>query len=206
MFSWFSSGFTRVGVLAALFFSALPAAFSLESNARDGYTLYAEIDENGDTISNELLPTVLKRANPYDVYVSKRKRKIFWKTVRDVKKTYPYAKRIAADVMAVDSMTFGMDDDDRRKFMKKHEDDLISKYKPELVKLTLRQGKLLIILVDRQCQRTSYSLIKEYRGGASAFFWQGFATILGANLKSGYDKEENEVIEYVIDLYESGQI
>ncbi|MBQ0029137.1 MAG: DUF4294 domain-containing protein [Paludibacteraceae bacterium] len=206
MFSWFSSGFTRVGVLAALFFSALPAAFSLESNARDGYTLYAEIDENGDTISNELLPTVLKRANPYDVYVSKRKRKIFWKTVRDVKKTYPYAKRIAADVMAVDSMTFGMDDDDRRKFMKKHENDLISKYKPELVKLTLRQGKLLIILVDRQCQRTSYSLIKEYRGGASAFFWQGFATILGANLKSGYDKEENEVIEYVIDLYESGQI
>lgn len=190
---------------AILFIICSAAVSSVRAgDAATGYDVLAVIDR-GDTIPFELLPIQVVYPNPVNSYDEKT-RKFFWKTVRDVKKTLPYAKQIAAEVHAIDNATKGMTEKQRKAYMKEHEDVLVDKFKPALKKLTLKQGKILIKLVDRQCGQSSYELIKAYRGGFRAAFWQGFAKMFGADLKANYNAKEEEVIEAVINLVENGQL
>ena len=76
-------------------------------------------------------------------------------------------------------------------------------------KLTLSQGKLLIKLVDRECDKTSYQLVKSFMGSFKAAFYQTFASIFGASLKKEYDPdnvEDDAMTERVIVLVENGQL
>ena len=69
------------------------------------------------------------------------------------------------------------------------------------------QGMVLLKLIDRETGRTSFRLVQELRGKFAAFFWQGIARLFGANLKLEYDKEgEDALIEYLIGLYEAGEL
>ncbi len=184
------------------FLTGCPLQLLADDVSVGGYEVLAII-ENGDTIPFELLPNHIV----YPVYsYSGEREKFYWKTVRDVKKTLPYAKQIAAEVRKVDEVTKGMTDKQRKNYMRDHEDDLVNKFKPALKKLTLKQGKLLIKLVDRQTGHSSYELIKDYRGGFRAGFWQGFAKMLGADLKADYNPDQEKIIERVINLVENGQL
>jgi len=92
-------------------------------------------------------------------------------------------------------------------YLKQMEKALMKEYKPRLKKLTFSQGKLLIKLIDRQCNQTSYELIKTYMGGFKAGFWNAFATIFGASLKKEYDPDvDDRLTERCILLIESGQM
>ena len=96
---------------------------------------------------------------------------------------------------------------DRKKYLAKYEKEVFKKYEADLRKLTINQGRLLLKLIDRECNSTSYDLIRNYRGSVSAFFWQGVARIFGSNLKSEYDAKGNDkILERVIILVESGQL
>ena len=161
--------------------------------------------ENGDTISHIMLPAIY--VFPTLNFTSKKQEQFYWKTVRDVKRTLPFAKAIKATLYELNEEMKNMSEKERKAHMKSKENNLVKKYEPELKKLTLNQGKLLIRLVDRECDKTSYELIKEYRGGVRAFFWQGFARIFGADLKGTYEKDDKDkIVERVIILVESGQL
>ncbi|HOU67014.1 MAG TPA: DUF4294 domain-containing protein [Paludibacteraceae bacterium] len=162
--------------------------------------------EDGDTIPQLLLPPVY--VFPILHFKSKQQEKFYWRTVRDVKRTLPYAKAIGRTLAEINAeLEKILDEKGKKAYMKSKEDDLIGKYEPQLKKLTLSQGKMLIRLVDRECEQTSYELIKQYRGGFRAFFWQGFARLLGADLKANYDKDdEDKIVERVIILVEAGQL
>jgi hypothetical protein len=74
-------------------------------------------------------------------------------------------------------------------------------------KLTFSQGKILIKLIDRETQNTSFEIIRQYRGKFSATFWQGIARIFGTNLKTTYDAEgEDYLIEQIIREIEAGRL
>ena len=91
--------------------------------------------------------------------------------------------------------------------MKNFEKRIYKENETKFKDLTLNQGKLIIRLLDRETNNTSYELIKAYRGSFSAGFWQVFALVLGADLKTKYGtKEEDAVIERVIVLVEAGQL
>ena len=69
----------------------------------------------------------------------------------------------------------------------------------------MKQGRILIKLIDRETGRTSYDLVKQLRGSLSAWMWQGVARIFGSDLKSEYDKDgEDKLIELAIAQVESG--
>mgnify|MGYP003321660310 FL=1 len=71
--------------------------------------------------------------------------------------------------------------------------------------LTLSQGKLLLKLLDRELGQTSFYVIKNYRGGAAAGFWQGIAKLFGSDLKKPYDKfGEDKVVEELVQMYHNG--
>lgn len=194
-------------IVCACVFSFFDAQAQEEEEVVVNYRVPAIVDENGDTVPNILLPQFY--VYPPLVFKSEKQEKFYWKTVRDVKKTLPYAKLISKMLVDIDrDMAALPNDKARKKYMEDKEDELLETYKPILKKFTLSQGKMLIRLVDRQCDKTSYQLIKQFRGGFRAVFWQGFAKMFGANLKTTYDpnNEDDRIVERVITLVEAGQL
>ena len=89
--------------------------------------------------------------------------------------------------------------------LKQAEAALFREYGPQLKKLSIQEGRILIKLIDRQTGTTSYELIQDLKGGLAAFFWQGVARVFGNNLKSEYDPEvEDRMIEEIIYYIDAG--
>lgn len=172
----------------------------------EGIRLRVQVEGN-DTI---LLANIREiTVYPPLTFKNKKEERFYWKTVRDVKKTLPYAKIVSAEVIATNKHLINLPDDNARKeYMEEFEKQLFKKYEGDLRKMTFSQGKMLIKLIDRECDQSSFDLIRIYRGGFSAFFWQGIAKIFGADLKAGYDTSKNEdrIVERVITLVEAGQL
>ena len=82
------------------------------------------------------------------------------------------------------------------------EEEIKEKFRTEIKNLSISQGAILIKLVQRQTGNSSYELVKEMKGGLSAFFYQSVAKVFGHNLKSVYDPEEDYEIENIIRGYE----
>ena len=73
--------------------------------------------------------------------------------------------------------------------------------------MTLSQGKLLIKLVDRECNQSAYNLAKAFLGPFRAGFWNLFAGMFGASLKTEYDpKGKDALTERIVVLVESGAL
>lgn len=181
------------------------AAVPTYSEKLDGYLLNSEI-YRGDTIGSIYLPEV--PIYPPMKFKNKKTEKFYWKTVRDVKKVYPYMKFIGTEYKRINSICDTISDPKvKKKYMKMYEKQLLDEYKPVMKTFTLSQGKMLIKLIDRELEETSYDIIKQFRGGFVAWWWQLFAKMLGADLKDDFDateKEKDRIIERVITLYEAG--
>ena len=128
------------------------------------------------------------------------------KMVRDVKKTLPYAKMIYATLIETYEYVVTLPtEEERKKHLARMEDDLFKAYKPELKKMSLSQGKLLIKLIDRECNQTSYNLVKAFLGPFRAGFWNIFAGMFGANLKSSWDPNGQDAdTERIVEMVEMG--
>jgi hypothetical protein len=121
------------------------------------------------------------------------------KLARNLKIVMPYAKILAARLESIDSELAGLPEKHHRKeYLKREEEVLRDKFEQDLRKFTYSQARLMIKLVDRETKRTSYTLIREYKNGITAMFWQSFATVFGMNLKTEYNTKEEEAIEYLI--------
>lgn len=161
---------------------------------------------DGDTIPQMLLNEVTVM-EPWR-FKNKREEAQYSRLVRNIKITLPYARMAAAKLQVInDNLAKLPTDKKRREYLKKAEKELFDEFEAPLRKLTFSQGKLLIKLIDRETGDTSYNLIREYKGGISALFWQGIARIFGANLKDQYipsDRVEDRMIEHIIALIDIG--
>lgn len=91
--------------------------------------------------------------------------------------------------------------------MKLVEKSIREEYTPRMKKLTYQQGKLLIKLVYRECDSSSYQLIQAFMGPIRAGFWQAFAWAFGASLMKKYDAEGvDRLTERVVLMVEAGQL
>ncbi len=96
---------------------------------------------------------------------------------------------------------------EKEKHLKRMEKDLYEEYMPVLKKMSLSQGKLLIKLIDRECNQSSYDLVKTFLGPFRAGFWNIFAGLFGASLKSEWDpKGKDAATEQIVVLVEKGLI
>jgi hypothetical protein len=128
--------------------------------------------------------------------------------VYNIKTVYPYALMVRKRLNQVNEDLKSISrEKDRKNYMKNVEKDVFAEYEDEIRELTLTQGRLLIKLIDRETQNTSYSLIRDYRGKFSAAFWQGIARIFGTNLKEEYDPYgEDALIELIIYEVDAGRL
>lgn len=166
---------------------------------RSRYNAGVEVDARGDTTY---------RINAAPIYVFRRAKDMrrYWKMINDLKKVYPVAREAKAYLIQLETDLASIPDPKKRKaYTKTLEKQLTAKYTPVLKKMTRSQGKILIKLIDRETSRTSYDLVREFRGRFAAVFWQGVAKIFGANLKDDFDRDgDDKLLNQLILLYEAG--
>lgn len=160
------------------------------------WELPAYIDENGDTIPVVFLPSITIRSKRF--FKSSRDEKRFNKLYQNVRRVYPLAKEAGRRLTALEERLKTIPEAKHKAYTKALEDSLKKEFKKELMALTVTQGRILIKLVDRETARSTYSIVKEFRGSFEAFMWQSLASLFGSNLKSTYDSEEDRDIELII--------
>ena len=162
----------------------------------------------GDTIPSLRMPQVYV-FRPI-VFKNNKSRKRYSRLVRNVKKTLPIAKEINSIIIETyEYLQTLPDKKSREEHLKRVEKSLKEQYTPRMKKLTFSQGKLLIKLVNRQTNSSSYELVKAFMGSFKAGFYQTFASLFGASLKKEYHPESDEddaLVERVILQVESGAL
>ncbi len=139
-------------------------------------------------------------------FKNKKEQDNYYKLIRDVKRTLPYAKMVYSTLIETyEYMETLPNEKAKQQHLKRMEKEMFKEYKPQLRRLSYSQGKLLIKLIDRECNQSSYNLLKAYLGSFRAGFWNFFASMFGASLKSQYDpKGKDKVTERVVVLVENG--
>lgn len=158
--------------------------------------MYHDIDPlTGDTTMWIVMNPVI--VYPNERFRNKKDEEFYWKTVRDVKKTLPYAKLINRTLQETYEylQTFETKKE-KDAYLKKFEKQLYAQYKPIMKKFTKNQGKIMIKLVNRETNQNSYSIVKAFMGTFRAGFWQTFGRFFGVNLKAEYrpQKDKNDAL------------
>lgn len=186
----------------------LMLCLSLTAMAQSGRDTVLIVDIPAELYGQDsiLLPDVLVTQKHRPRRLSAEERQAYWRRIRDVKKTLPYAKYIAQTIIETYEYAETLPTEEEQKaHWKRVERELKAEMDPKMRKLTLRQGKLLMQLVERQTGQTSYELLRTFIGGWRAWWWNGFARLIGANLKTPYRPEEvpdDAVTERIVRLVE----
>ena len=191
-----------LATLLLLFGHSAPAA---AQTYRQPVRLPVDIYE-GDTIPVVHLPNVYIYRPPQ--FGSRRQERFYWRNVRDVKKTLPIAREVRGIIIETYEYLLTIPDEKARQaHLEAVEKGLLDQYTPRMRKLTFRQGKMLIKLIDRECQQTGFELIKVFMGSLKANFYQTFAALFGASLKKEYDPDiEDAEIEEIIFWIDNGAL
>ena len=164
------------------------------------------LDDNGDSIQYVELNNVYVYPEP--VFKNEKQKAAFNRLVYNVKKVLPLAKQV--NVVIIETYEYLQTLPDKKakeEHMKKVEQCLRQKYGPQMKKLTYAQGKLLIKLVYRECNSSTYQLIQAFLGPVRAGFYQAFAWTFGASLTKKYKPESTDKLtERVVRMVEAGQI
>lgn len=131
----------------------------------------------------------------------------YYRLVHNFSKTYPYALAARKIVLRADQTI----EDNKLKRLKRDryistvQDELFEMFEQPLRNLTVSQGALLMKLIDREIGKSSYMIIKDYKSGIAATFWQGVAKLFGSDLKKPYDPDgEDSKIEELVKMWEDG--
>jgi len=190
-----------------LFILILAISFSaIQAQEPDTSDFMMGIIVGEDTIIHRNIDEVL--VLPQRKFKNKRQYRKYSRYVAKVKKVYPVAVEARKLLEKYEPQYYALEDNrDKRKLMKQVEKELFAEHMDELKKWSISDGRILLKLIDRETERTPYTLIKEFRGGVSAVFWQGVARIFKNNLKSEYDpEEEDRVLEEIVLMIEAGYI
>ena len=150
-----------------------------------------------------------------DVYIyqrpnfrNRRHERFYWRTVRDVKKALPIAREVRGIIIETYEYLLTLPDEKARTaHLDAVEKGLLEQYTPRMRQLTFSQGKMLIKLIDRECNLTGYELIRVFMGSLKANFYQAFAALFGASLKKEYNPEmDDREVEEVIYWVEQGML
>ena len=145
---------------------------------------------------------------PQPVFKSEQERQAYNRLVYNIKKVLPIAKEVRQIILEtyeyLETLPNKKAKDEHMKLVEK---SIRKEYTPRMKKLSYQQGKLLIKLVFRECNSSSYQLIQAFMGPIRAGFWQAFAWTFGASLTKKYDPNGvDRLTERVVLQVESGQL
>ncbi|MEP7256533.1 MAG: DUF4294 domain-containing protein [Ferruginibacter sp.] len=153
---------------------------------------------NGDTIESKTLSEVAVFGKYTDGNMSARAK---WTRLRNaIYVTYPYAMRAGWVMNDINSkLATVTDGSERRKYIKSREKELKKEFTDPLTNLSIYQGRVLMKLINRETGNNCYEIIKEYKGGLTARFYQTVAFFFSTNLKQPYDAQgDDQEIEKIV--------
>lgn len=190
-------------ITAAIFLGCLTAAAQKTSWQERIYMEYY-VDTPGDTVFvDELAPAIVfpRIKNRKDPDVKK-----YYKLVYNFSKVYPYTSVAKKVIAQAEEDMAGMNRFKKDKYVLQVENKLLKDFSDIARNMTISQGQLLVRLVDRETGLTPFNIVKTYKSGLAANFWQGVGKLFGQNLKTPYDpKGEDRMTEYLIEKWEHGQ-
>ncbi|HDP74736.1 MAG TPA: DUF4294 domain-containing protein [Bacteroidales bacterium] len=193
-------------VLVAFLVAAAVKDVGAQATSTDSLILYPTIILDGEYVPHIKIEDVVKVGKRR--FKSRREMGKYYRMIYNLKKTYPYAQIAKYKLLEInENLKILKTDREKKEYVARAEKELRNQFEKDLTKLTISQGKMLIKLIDRETQRTSYELVKELKGGFSATFWQGIARLFGSNLKTKFDPQgEDKILNELIFLYEQGLI
>lgn len=161
---------------------------------------------DGDSIQYVELNTLY--VYPQPVFADARQRQAYNRLVANIKKALPIAKEVNAIIIETYEFLQTLPNKKAKdEHMQRVERSIRKEYTPRMKKLTYSQGKLLIKLVYRECNSSSYQLIQAFLGPIRAGFYQAFAALFGASLTKKYDAEGvDKYTERIVRQVEAGQL
>lgn len=183
-----------------------PENYNVRQKTYRGYNWI--VDEYGDSIVRFYL-------NPVTIFEplkfkDKKEEEFYKQTVSRVRKTLPYAKMIKETLIETYEYieTFPTQKE-REDYLKAMEKELFNQYKPVLKKLSKQQANMLVKLIQRETDQSSYDIVKAFLGNARAIFWQGFGALFGVSLKGKFEPQKNRedaIIDRIATLIEQGRL
>ena len=161
---------------------------------------------DGDSIQYVELNTLY--VYPQPMFADARQRQAYNRLVANIKKVLPIAKEVNAIIIETYEFLQTLPNKKAKdEHMQRVERSIRKEYTPRMKKLTYSQGKLLIKLVYRECNSSSYQLIQAFLGPIRAGFYQAFAALFGASLTKKYDAEGvDKYTERIVRQVEAGQL
>lgn len=162
--------------------------------------------EDGDSIKYVEMNNVYVFAPM--TFKNDKQRNAYNRLVNNVKKVLPIAKEVNRAILETYEYLGTLPNQKaREEHLKLVEKGIKAQYTPRMKKLSLSQGKLLIKLIYRETNSSSYQLVQAFLGPSKAAFYQTFAWMFGASLKKEYDPEgKDRITERVVRLVEAGQL
>ena len=172
-----------------------------------GYYHFVE-PATGDTLMMLVFHTVT--VYPKERFRNKQDEEFYWKTVRDIKRTLPYAKLISSTLLETyEYIGTYSSQKEKQAYLERFEKQIFNEYKPVMKQMTKNQGKMLIKLINRETNQSSYNIVKAFLGKFRAGFWQTFGRFFGVSLKQGYHPNKNKedaMIERICVRVEQGTL
>jgi len=167
-----------------------------------GYILEYVITEEGDTVFIDNIEPAF--VYPKGTRISRDMRQ-YYKLVYNFNKVYPYVHVARVIVDRADSALTNVTKAEKEKYVNSVQKQLLKDFSPVVHGMTISQGKFLVRLVNRELGRTSYQLVKDYKNGFAAGFWQGVGWLFGQNLKAEYEPEgKDKMTEELVKKWEDG--
>ncbi|MBR3527446.1 MAG: DUF4294 domain-containing protein [Bacteroidales bacterium] len=184
-----------LAVLAALSASPLQAQTQRQKGSLMEYVIIGT-----DTVYVDVLPPA--RVHPRE-YMNRAQWIQYYQRVHNFSKAYPYALFVAKTIRETDSIFVvrGYTKREQDRYLDTMKEELLKSFDPIFRQLTLKQGMMMIRLIDREVGMTPYEIIQKYLGNVNAGFWQGVAKVLKGDIKRQYepqgeDKDLEELVKY----------
>lgn len=194
----------RLRLLLIVLLLAIVAVPDVEAQARRQRVRGAqsarwEVGVNGDSTLHITVMTV-------PIYKRNRDIQRYQRMVKAVKKVYPLALEAARRMENLDERLAEFERrKDQKGYTKAIEDALKDEISPMLWKMTRFEGMVLLKLIDRETDHTVFNIIKDFRSGFTAGFYQMIARMFGNNLKLSYDPTgEDAMLEQIVLYYKAG--
>lgn len=147
--------------------------------------------ELGEVVVFEKL-TFESHSEKVDYYILRRK----------VHKVYPYAKLASERLVAINAMLDSLPSKRlKKKYVKRMQTYIEDEFTEELKKMTRTEGQILIKLIYRQTGITAFDLVKDYRSGWKAFWYNTTASMFDLSLKEEYNpfgRKDDFIIEDIL--------
>ena len=186
--------------------SLLALLFPLLATAQTGYTKVDgkyypyTIDDCGDTLIIAQLGDV--SVSSPEIFANEDEYKLYRRYRIYAQRAYPYAVDAIRIFRETEYVTQNMSKRDRRKYIKRLQDELETKFEEPLKKMSKTQGKVLIAMIERELDMPIYDLIKDLRGGLTARYWATMASFFGHKLTDQYTVGDDRILDAVLDDFD----